>query len=67
MWYCMTSLSSASKYMTTIVTEFWKFRYNCLPMIMCTLGDKFQEKLDKLLRNIKVVKTYTNDILVLSK
>ena len=35
--------------MTKIVTEFGKFRYNHLSMIMCALGDIFQEKVDKLL------------------
>ena len=53
--------------MTTIVTEFGKFRYNCLPMGMCASGDIFKAKVDKLLRDIKGVKTNIDDILVLSK
>ena len=36
-------------------------------MGMCTLGDTFQYKLDDLLSDIKGVKLYINDILVLSK
>ena len=61
------SISPASQDMTTIVTEFGKLRYNFLPMGMCTLGDIFQAKVDKLLGDIEGVKTYIDDILVLIK
>ena len=53
--------------MTTIVTEFGKFKYNRLPMGMCASGDIFQAKLDKLLSDIEGVKKCINDILVLIK
>ena len=53
--------------MMTIVTEFGKFRYNRLPMGTCALGDIFQAKVDDLLSDIKGVKTYIDDILVLRK
>ena len=53
--------------MTTIVTEFGKFRYNCLPMVMCASGYILQYKVDKLLSDIEVVKGYIDDILVLRK
>ena len=48
-----------------IVPEFGKFRYNRLPMGMCASGDKFQDKVDKLLGDIKGVKIYNNDMPVL--
>ena len=50
-----------------MVTEFGKFRYNCLPMDMCDLGDIFQAKVDKVLSDIEVTKMYIDDILVLRK
>ena len=50
----------------TIVTEFGKFRYNRLPVGMCTSGDIFQSKLYEILGDIEGVKTYIGDILVLS-
>ena len=53
--------------MTTIVTKFGKFRYNRLPMGMCALGNIYQSKVDKLLCDIRGVKTYIDDIIVLSK
>ena len=53
--------------MTTIVTEFGKFGYNCFPMGMCASGDIFQAKVDGLIHYIKGIKTYIDDILILSK
>ena len=67
MGYYTIRISPASQDMTTIVTEFGKFRYNCLPMGMCASGDIFQAKVDKILGDIKGVKTYIDDILVLGK
>ena len=56
-----------SQYVKTIVTEFGKFRYNCLPMGMCTSVDILQSKVDKLLGDIYCVKTYIDDILFLRR
>ena len=67
MGYYTISLSPASQYMTKIVTEFEKFRYNRLHMVMCAPGDIFQSKVDGLLGDIKGFKTYTNDIIFLIK
>ena len=67
MGYYNIRLSTDIQNMKMIVTEFGKFRYNCLPMGMCTSGDIFQAKVYKLLCDIKGVKTYIDDILVLIK
>ena len=67
MVYYNISLSPASQYMTTIVTEFGKFKYNCLPMVICASGDIFQAKVDNLLGDIKGVNIYINDIIFLNK
>ena len=67
MGYYSIRLSPDSQDMTPFVTKFGKFRYNCLPMGMCASGYIFKAKLDKLLSDIKSVKTYIDDILVLSK
>ena len=53
--------------MTTIVTEFEKFRYNRLPLGVCASGDILQAKIDKILSDIKGIKTYIDDILVLGQ
>ena len=67
MGYYAMRLSSASQDMTTIVTEFGKFRYNHLPMGTCTLGYIVQDKVDKLQSDIEGIKTYINDIIVSRK
>ena len=53
--------------MMRIVTEFGKFRYSFLPMGMCASVDIFQAKVEKLLGDIRIFKTYIDDIIVLSK
>ena len=67
MGYYTIIISPASQDMTTIVTKFGIFRYNRLLMGMCTSGDIFQANIDELLGDIKGIKTYIDDILVLSK
>ena len=67
MGYYTIILSPDSQDMTTIVTEFGEFGYNRLPMGMCASGEIFQSKVDKLLGDTDGVKTYIDDILVLSK
>ena len=58
-------LSPARKDMMTLATKYGKFRYNCLPMGICASGDIFQAKVDKLVGDIKGVKIYIYDIIVL--
>ena len=67
MGYYTISILPEIQGMTTVVTGFGKWRYNRLLMGTCTLGDIFQEKLDKLIGYIEGVKTYIDDVLVLSK
>ena len=44
-----------TQYITTIVTEFLKFKYNRLHMVMCTSGDLFQAKVDRLIDSLNLV------------
>ena len=67
MEYNNIKLLTERQYMMTIVTECGKFRYNCLPMGICSSGDIFQASVDDLLGDIEVVKTCIYYILVLSK
>ena len=67
MEYFTIRISPASQEVITIVIKFGKLIYNCLPMLMCALGDIFQAKVEELLGDIKSVTMYINDILVLSK
>ena len=67
MGYYTIRLDAKSKDITTIVTEFGKFRYNVLPMGMCVSGDIFQAKVYDLLGDIEGVKCYIDDILAVCK
>ena len=67
MVYYNIRISTASQYMTTIVTEFGKFIYNRLPIGICAYGDIFQAKVDEILGDIEGVKKYIDDIIVLGK
>ena len=67
MGYYTIQLDAESKDITTIVTEFGKFRYNVLPMGLVSSGDIFQAKVNELLGDIEGVKAYIDNILVLNK
>ena len=67
MGYYTIRISPTSQDMKTIVTEFGKFRYKCLPMGMCASWDIFWDKENELLGDIEGVKTYIYDIILLSK
>ena len=67
MGYYTIPLAECSKDVTTIVTEFGKFRYTCLPMGMVISGNVFQSKMYNLIGDIKGVKTYIDDILCIGK
>ena len=67
MGYYKIRLDAKSKDITNIVTEFCKFQYNVLPMGMLMSGEILQEKFNKFLVCIKLIKAQINDILVLNK
>ena len=67
MGYYTIPLAECSKDVTTIVTEFGKFRYTCLPMGMVISGDLFQSKMYDLIGDIKGVRIYIDNILCIGK
>ena len=67
MSYYTSPLAECSKDITTIVTEFGKFRYTCLPMGMVISGDVFQSKVYDLIGDIEGVRTYIDDLLCIGK
>ena len=60
-------LAECSKDITTIVTEFGKFRYTYLPMGMVISGDIFQAKMYDLIGDIDGIRTYIDNILCIGK
>ena len=67
MGYYTILLAECSKDITTIVTEFDKFRYTCLPMAMVISGVVFQSKVYDLIKDIDGVRTYIDNILCMGK
>ena len=67
MGYYTIILYPGSQGMRTIVTEFGKFRYNKLPMGMCTSRYISQVRVGELLDNIEGVENYIDYILVFNK
>ena len=65
---CYTKIiSPASQDKKTIITKFGKFRYNHILMMMCDSREILHNIVYKILGDIKNIKTYIEDILVLSK
>jgi len=67
MGYWTIELDPTTKNMTTITTEFGKFRYNVLPMGFVISSDVFQSKIMELLGAIEGVRCYLDDVLCLTK
>ena len=67
MGYYHIRLSDKSADMCTIVTEFGKFRYKRLPMGVAGSPDIFQAKIYELMGDLKGVKAYIDDLLVIKK
>jgi len=67
MGYYTLKLTPGARDMTTIVTEFGKYRYKRLPMGVSCAPDIFQSKINELLGDINGVNAYLDDVLILSK
>ena len=67
MGYYNIRILPASQDMPPIVHKFGKFWYNYLPTGMCALVDISQAKVDDLLGDIKGIKTYIDNIIILGK
>ena len=67
MGYYHIRLSESSSDMTTIITEFGKFRYKRLPMGVSCSPDIFQAKIYDLLGDIEGTRAYIDDVLIVKK
>jgi hypothetical protein len=67
MGYYTVSIGLGSRDLTTIVTEFGKFRYKRLPMGLSCAPDVFQSKINELLGDLDSVRAYIDDVLILTK
>jgi predicted aspartyl protease len=66
MGYYHIELSPSSKRLCTIVLPWGKYEYQRLPMGLCNSPDIFQEKMSTLMADLEYVRTYIDDLLVIT-
>jgi RNase H-like domain found in reverse transcriptase/Reverse transcriptase (RNA-dependent DNA polymerase)/Integrase zinc binding domain len=67
MGYYHISLSTRSRELCTIVLPWGKYEYQRLPMGLANSPDIFQEKMSELMDGLEYVRTYLDDLLILTK
>jgi Reverse transcriptase (RNA-dependent DNA polymerase) len=67
MGYYHIELSPDSKRLCTIVLPWGKYEYQKLPMGLCNSPDIFQEKMSELFGDLEFIRTYIDNLLVLTK
>ena len=66
MGYYHIQLTPEASRLCTIVFPFGKYEYQKLPMGLCNSPDFFQEKMSDLMTGLEFVRTYLDDVAVLS-
>ena len=66
MGYYHIKLDADARKLCTIVLPFGKFEYLRLPMGLCNSPDIFQERMSDLMAGLEFVRTYLDDLLVLT-
>ena len=67
MGYYHIELSPDSKRICTIVLPWGKYEYQRLPMGLSNSPDIFQDKMSTLMAGLEFVRTYIDDLLVITK
>jgi hypothetical protein len=66
MGYYTIKLDSDAQKWCTIVTPFGKYQFLRLPMGISCSPDIFQEKMSDLMQHLNFVRTYPDDLLIIS-
>ena len=66
MGYYHIKLRPFSRKLCTIVLPWGKYEYQKLPMGLCNSPDIFQEKMNELFYGLDYVRTYIDDLLLIS-
>ena len=66
MGYYTIRLDPTAQHVCTIITPFRKFAYTRLPMGLSCAPDIFQREISCLMQGMEFVRTYLDDLLVLS-
>ena len=67
MGYYHIRLDAESKKLCTLIFPWGKYEMQCLPMGLCNSPDIFQEKMSTLMEELNFVRTYIDDLLVITK
>lgn len=67
MGYYTIRLDPAAQEMCTIITPFGRYAYQRLPMGVCVSADIFQEEMMNIMAGLDFVRTYIDDLLLISK
>ena len=67
MGYYHILLTPSTCRLCTIVLPWGKYKYCCSPMGVCNSPDIFQERMSDLMTGLEFVRTYLDDLLVLTK
>ena len=67
MGYYHVELHPESKKLCTLIFPWGKYKMQCLPMGLCNGPDVFQEKMSTLFADLEYVRTYIDDLLVITK
>ena len=67
MGYYHIEISAKSKELCTIVTQWGKYKYQQLPMVLWNSPDIFQEKMSELFVGLDTVRVYIDDLLHVTK
>ena len=66
MGYYTVRLNFSSQKLCTIITPWGKYQYQRLPMGVNVSPDVFQEKMSELMEGLEFVRTYLDDLLIIS-
>ena len=66
MGYYTVRLDFSSQKLCTIITPWGKYQYQRLPMGVNVSPDVFQEKMSELMDGLEFVRTYLDDLLIIS-
>ena len=67
MGYYHITLDPASQRLCTIIMPWGKYEYQALPMGLCNSPDIFQERMSELFMGFEYVRTYLDDLLIITK
>ena len=67
MGYYHIRLDPASAQLCTLIFPWGKYEMQALPMGLCNSPDIFQEKMSELMQGLEFVRTYIDDLLILTK